>query len=289
MKTTNHNRSQRAAIAAETLLILEQGYYLNMHGKRVPIKEELDYAVQASRHYTATALSELNILGKQGKGEEKFDTRISVSNETCLSAARQLIMQGENKILCLNFASEKNPGGGFLSGSEAQEENLAKSSGLYPCLTQMMAMYESNRHLHSSIYLDDMIYSPEVPVFRDDDYALLEQPYLVSFISSPAVNTGAVKINEAQRLHEVPAIMQNRVNYVLALAQRHGHQNLVLGAWGCGVFGNDPKDVAHYFALAISPGADFYGVFKNISFAVLDKNNNGSYVAFATEFKNNKE
>ena len=66
-----------------------------------------------------------------------------------------------------------NPGGGFLSGSQAQEESLARATALYPCLAQMTEMYETNRQLNSPLFTDNMIYSPEVPVFRDDDDILL--------------------------------------------------------------------------------------------------------------------
>ena len=37
----------------------------------------------------------------------------------------------EGKTAILNFASYKNPGGGFLSGSRAQEESLCHSSFLH--------------------------------------------------------------------------------------------------------------------------------------------------------------
>jgi len=69
----------------------------------------------------------------------------------------------------LNFASAKNPGGGFLGGGSAQEESLARSSGLFPCINQMQQMYETNRAYRSCLYTDHMIYSPRVPVFRDDE------------------------------------------------------------------------------------------------------------------------
>ncbi|BBB58520.1 TIGR02452 family protein [Undibacterium sp. KW1] len=285
MQTTVINRKRRADIAQETLAILERGNYISQHGNQVSIQGSLTAAKQASIHYSPEELKQVLRALKSG---EKFATAISVTNEGCLTAASRLASENRVSPLCLNFASAKNPGGGFLSGSEAQEENLAKSSGLYPCIAQMTAMYEKNRALQSCIYSDDMIYSPNVPVFRDEDYALLDNFYNASFITAPAVNLGALKMNEPERVGEAAGIMLNRINLVLALALKHGHRHLVLGAWGCGVFGNDPQKIAACFLNALSPGSIFHGAFEKIVFAVLDKKNTGSLQAFETTFTNNK-
>jgi len=282
MQTTVINRKQRADIAQDTLAILERGYYINQHGNQVSIQQSLMAAKNASRHYSP---EELKKILQALVPAEKFDTRITVTNEGCLTAARRLSSVAGARPACLNFASAKNPGGGFLGGSEAQEENLAKSSGLYPCIAQMTAMYEKNRALQSCIYSDDMIYSPEVPVFRNEDYALLDNFYSTSFITAPAVNLTALKTNEPDRVREAAGIMLNRVHLVLALALAQGHRHLVLGAWGCGVFGNDPKKIAGYFLHALSPGSVFHGAFEQIVFAVLDKKNTGSFAAFEATFK----
>ena len=285
MKTTVINRKQRAEIAQETLAILERGTYKNQRGNQVSIQSSLATAKKSSVHYSPEELKKILLALSPC---ERFDTAISVSNEGCLTAAGRLASVEGARPLCLNFASAKNPGGGFLGGSEAQEENLAKSSGLYPCIEQMAAMYEKNRALQSCLYSDDMIYSPDVPVFRDDEYALLDNFYSASFITAPAVNLGALKKNEPDRIGEAASVMLNRVNFVLALALQHGHQHLVLGAWGCGVFGNEPRDVANYFLQALSPGSIFHGAFRKIVFAVLDKKNIGSFQAFEETFENNK-
>ena len=145
---------------------------------------------------------------------------------------------GETRVLALNFASAKNPGGGFLKGSQAQEESLARASGLYACINPIQTGYEANRRNASCLYTDHMIYSPDVPVFRDDDDLLLDHPYLVSFLTAPAVNAGEVRLKEPGNV--VPdrgGDAVGRMEKVLSLAVVHGHEVLVLGAWGCGVFG----------------------------------------------------
>ncbi len=205
-------------------------------------------------------------------------------NESTFAAARRLMLAGHRDLLCLNFASAKNPGGGFLGGSEAQEESLAKSSGLYPCIVQMADMYEANRSFGSCIYRDDMIHSPGVPVFRDDDYNLLDAPFLTSIVTAPAVNRGAVARNEPGRLEEADAVMAARVGKMLALARHHCHRTLVLGAWGCGVFGNQPSDMARWFADHLLGDGAYRDVFANVCFAVLDTRNTGAFAAFNARF-----
>jgi uncharacterized protein (TIGR02452 family) len=195
-----------------------------------------------------------------------------VVNETTLSAASRLAQaDGNANVLALNFASAKNPGGGFLKGSQAQEESLARASGLYPCIVQMQAMYEANRRLRCCLYTDNMIYSPGVPVLRDDGDQLLEAPYLVSFVTAPAVNAGVVRRRGTEDVARIEDVMRGRIEKVLSLSVIHHHEILVLGAWGCGVFRNDPRDVARWFGDHLTDGGLFSGAFKKVVFAVLDR------------------
>src|SRR5207253_843688 len=100
--------------------------------------------------------------------------------ETTLASARRLVAAGQRPA-ALNFASAKHPGGGFLNGALAQEESLARSSALYACLVGN-PMYTFHQAQSDALYTDYAIYSPDVPVFRGDDGALLPEPYLCSFI-----------------------------------------------------------------------------------------------------------
>ncbi|MFL6657465.1 MAG: TIGR02452 family protein [Massilia sp.] len=276
-----NNREFRSGIAKDTLAILAAGSYRNAAGVDISIARELDYAKGASVHYTGAALAHLT---RSGASSTRHVTQFEVHNESTFSAARRLVGAGHRDPLCLNFASAKNPGGGFLGGAEAQEENLAKSSGLYPCIVQMSPMYEANRALGSCMYLDDMIYSPQVPVFRDDGYALLDTPYIASIVTAPAVNRGALARNEPERVCEVDAVMAGRIDKLLALAVHHGHTTLVLGAWGCGVFGNRPVDMARWFGDHLLRNPRYRDAFALVSFAVLDRKNDGTFAAFEAEF-----
>jgi uncharacterized protein (TIGR02452 family) len=279
------SRNTRARIARETVEILERGWYAAPGGNRVSVADLMAHAQANSRLYTPDDFAEVfrrrdEVTARAGRPEK---TTFRVVNCTTLAAASRLIREeAADDVLCLNFASAKNPGGGFLNGSQAQEESLARATGLYPCLTSLRAMYDTNRQFGSCLYTDHMIYSPRVPVLRDDDDALLAEPYAVSIITAPAVNAGALRPGERPQIEPT---MLGRTEKVLALAAAHRHEALVLGAWGCGVFRNDPADVARWFRRHLCDGTAFRGAFRTVVFAVLDASPEGRTLRpFAEQF-----
>jgi uncharacterized protein (TIGR02452 family) len=259
------NRDHRAAMAQETLGILREGRYTTPSGGVVEIAADQRAAVEGSLLYRPEDFP----APVPGCPRETVPaTVVEVTGETTLQAARRVAGVAP---VCLNFASARNPGGGFLGGSQAQEESLARSSGLYPCLERLPAMYEHNRQERTLLYSDHMIYSPRVPVFRGDGGELLEEPFLASFITAPAVNAGAVRVNQPESEPLIRPTMAARLDRVLWVAARHGHRALVLGAWGCGVFGNEPRMVAGLFAEALGPGGPFARCFGHVVYAVFDR------------------
>ncbi len=268
------DRSKRVKIARETLIIFKNGFYLNKKKKRINIEFELKNAIKNSIHYKPEMFNK--VFRKRDKilnqNISSIKTNFEVTNETTLGAARRLINEEKNKnVLCLNFASATTPGGGFLKGSQAQEESLARATGLYPCISQMKEMYDINKKFKSALYTDHMIYSPEVPVIRDDRDELLDSPFYTSIITVPAVNAMAVKKNEFHNISLIKETMLNRIEKLLSLAIIHNHKTLVLGAWGCGVFKNNPSDVADYFSEYLLNNNAYNKFFKKIAFAILDR------------------
>jgi uncharacterized protein (TIGR02452 family) len=261
-------RSERARIAAETVQILAAGAYAGPSGKNVAILPELNYSINETRLFAPGQLAKIAAV------EPAIDaaSQIRVVNCSTLSAAKQLhAMYGAERIALLNFASARNPGGGFLSGSQAQEESLARASGLYASLSRMTDYYAANRRSKSALYTDHMIYSPLVPVFRDDDNQLLDAPWSVSMITAPAVNAGVVRSQEPANVSRIREVMSCRIAGVLALAVHYGHDALVLGAWGCGVFANDPREVAELFASYLLGQGRYAKAFTEVVFAILDR------------------
>jgi len=183
--------------------------------------------------------------------------------------------------MCLNFASAKNPGGGFFNGAQAQEESIARSSGLYPCQLSAIEFYETHRKMKSCIYTDGMIYSPKVPIIRKDSGELLDTAIECSIITAAAVNTGVVKRFESHKVDEVKSIMKKRIDKLLMLSANNDHKTLILGAWGCGVFQNDPNMIARLFSELLKE--KYKGVFEKVVFAIYAKNKK-FIEAFRNEF-----
>jgi len=271
------NQSTRIVIAKDTLEILEKGFYTNSKQETVNIASLQEYAMHNTRLYKPEELAEI-----LSQIEIKVDhtTVFEVHNETTLDAARRLVADGEQNVLCLNFASAKNPGGGFLGGALAQEECIARATGLYPCLLEGKEYYTYHRNLNTCLYSDYMIYSPQVPVLKDEDGNLLDEPVPVSVVTSPAVNAGVVRRNEPENIDRIEPVMKLRIEKLLALCRKHSHDVLVLGAWGCGVFQNEPAMIARLFHEALN--GPFKNAFKRIVFAV--KTNKDAIIQPFTEY-----
>jgi uncharacterized protein (TIGR02452 family) len=223
-----NNRKQRANIARETIEILERGNYQNLSGELIYLSDAITNAKALSIYYDSfdRIFNDLNLLAQSLPSQK---VGFSVTNETTLHAARRLIeIEGAGKILCLNFASAMSPGGGFLSGSQAQEESLARATTLYPCLAQMNQLYAINRQLNSPLFADNMIYSPDISVFRDDDDLLLDKPFSVSILTTPAVRANAVV--EPEEIERIQQVMFDRTEKLLSIAAIHDYKVLVLGA-----------------------------------------------------------
>ena len=273
------SRSERKSIAAETLKIIKDGYYFNSAGIAKNIVSLLRDSVDETVLYRPCSFEVIDarvseMLNKPATAVSRYEVTVESSIE-----AVQRLCETSQSVLCLNFASAKNPGGGFLSGSEAQEESLFRSSGLYVSLMTAKEMYSYNR-LQSGLYSDYMIYSPNVPVFRDKKGELLESPYICSFLSAPAVNQTALKKSDKKRSSSV---MESRLLKVLSIALERGYKNLILGAWGCGVFKNEPKMVADMFSRALLSGA-FENRFDLVVFA-MNSSNKMYFGPFVNNFK----
>jgi uncharacterized protein (TIGR02452 family) len=182
-------------------------------------------------------------------------------------------------VAALVFASAKHPGGGFRTGAKAQEEDIARGSGLYRCLNAVPRFYAYHRSRSDNLYSDHVIYSPSVPVFRDDGGGLLDAAYPISFLTAAAPNRGALP---RERAAQVARVLAKRAGRVLAVAAAHGHRRLVLGAWGCGVFRNDPAVVAEAFAGALAEQA---GQLDEVVFAIMDRPGSRTRATFADRFR----
>ncbi|KAF7594176.1 hypothetical protein BBP40_010025 [Aspergillus hancockii] len=222
---------------------------------------------------------------------------IKVINEDTLNAAIYLLKKHRSKSTpaIVNFANRHSPGGGWMNGAVAQEEAICYRSSLALSLTPS----------HYPLGTGEALYTPDVIVLRRDmasGHTLLvpEIPVhrlpVVSALTVAALNQPKVRTFDMRKdrpemglqcrdkhvfHHDKDrGITKAKMRLVLRIAAEHGHDQLVLGALGCGVFANPPEDVAHCW-LEVLREDEFSGNWwREIVFAVYDPTNNGNYEIF---------
>lgn len=294
----------RKAVARETLEIMHKGYY-ECEGTRIEIKASMEQSVRDSLLITPEQGARLLEREARQSGQESQEMTqeaqlpaqqfqageqhgsgkspvksghtcpVTVADISTVDAIRRLYQEGKREIGVLNFASAKNPGGGFLNGAMAQEESLAASGTLYKTLTAHEEYYRANRAQRSMIYTDHAIYSPQVLFFRDGQFRLTKDPVEASVLTLPAVNMGQViqKGEDRQQAHQA---MRRRMELALAIFASQGARHLVLGAYGCGVFRNDPAQVALWWKELLEEG--WGRRFDSVFHAVLDRSRSGDCI-----------
>ena len=211
-----------------------------------------------------------------GVPEPAYDVnaKVVVTRNRSFEAARQYAGQ---RVGVLNFASATNPGGGVANGSSAQEECLCRCSTLYNCLnTRAMwdGFYSPHRHSGNPLHNNDIIYTPNVLVIKDDDYHMLSEPFAVDVITCAAPNLrerpsnpynpgdrDAVDISPQELFH----LHIERARRILDVAAMNHAEVMILGAFGCGAFRNDPQIVARAYDCVLR---DYMHHFRTIEFAV---------------------
>ena len=210
--------------------------------------------------------------------ERPFSTNIIVSKKRSFDAARAY--KGE-RIGVLNFANSFSPGGGVVYGARAQEESLCRVSTLYVALTadeMLRDFYQAHRATFDHIATDDVIFSPEITVFKDDNTLSLLPPsewFCADVLTCAAPDLNDVSMSE----DDLFALHKKRWTQILSIAEENGCTVLILGAFGCGAFRNPPEVVAKAAKTVLQ---EFAGAFKTVEFAVACKNDWTNYEVFRT-------
>jgi len=249
------SRDRAAALGRSAVQAALDGHYQDDEGRRVDWAD-LVSAAEAVR-ISVPPDAALPALDESRRHDE---TRVQVTNETTMAAGRRLVDRGLRP-LALNFANGVHPGGGFLNGARAQEETLCRSSALYQTLVGD-PMYEAHAQRPEPDSTAWAILSPNVPFFRTDDGTPLGEPWLLSVVTCAAPYAPSVGQPRSAEL------LRERIHRVLAIARAYRYDSLVLGAWGCGAFGNDPVRTAYDFREALE--TDFAGAFREAVFAITD-------------------
>ncbi len=195
---------------------------------------------------------------------------------TSNDSVSEIFAQDYARAVVLNFASYKNAGGGFTKGSCAQEESLCMESYLYNVLRSFqLKFYEYNgERLKRGLYTDAAIYTPGVLFFKDDAVKYCD------VLTCAAPNNSLRFKYHSFTEEENTAALKQRIEFVRNIIESAGVDVAILGAWGCGVFQQNPTEVAELFKEAFSKTS-----LKKIVFAVpCSEHSKENYDAFVRVF-----
>lgn len=187
--------------------------------------------------------------------------KVSVVNLDTVSAIQAYSEDHDSVICALNMASNSKPGGGVAYGAKAQEEALFRCSNLGLSISSRWYPMED-----VEVYM-----SEEVVFFKDKNYKDFKEAYEVSVISCPAV-----KLEDGKKPKNYKQITEEKMKLMLTIPFQHACRRLILGAWGCGVYGNDPNYIAKEFKRLLFKGG-YRFLYDEVIFAIInDKNSVGS-------------
>ena len=274
MRTDNIN------IFHDTLNILNQGFY-TYNGKKILLK----LSPARMREISVYLPKDVKNICEDTKFEltHKAANRVlySCENIDSYSLARKrtkeaadYLPEGAKPVLVLNLANPVNPGGGVRNGAKAQEEDLCRKSSLLLSLESPEAVpyYRYNKSLHSYMGSDAIMITPEVEIIKDENGDLLPESVVVSVMTcaAPMIKRGMEGLSDQQ----YKDLLYNRITGMLKVAAYLGYQVLILGAFGCGAFGNDAHVVSDLFYKALKEfnfsGWEAKHFFYQIDFAVMD-------------------
>lgn len=255
-------REELKQVARETMEILSKGSY-----------NDIDLSINKMIDDTKL-IRDLEL--KLYKQPDWYKIKSNVINKGVVDTAIELHKQNpNNKISILNFASAKNPGGGFTKGSQAQEESIARATTIYKSLIKYdKEFYEYHRKQNNPLYSNLMIHSPNVKIFRNDKGILLDTTININIISCAAPNAGVAKSRSIYP-NSINDALKDRIYRIIQLAKNIDTDILILGAFGCGVFKNEPIVVSNHFERAINQIVPRCSM--DIKFAIVGKPQKGFY------------
>lgn len=213
---------------------------------------------------------------------EGNNTPVCVEKTTTFQMVRTLIMEGFNPLV-LDMANATRPGGSVVDGDNAQEETLCCQSNLY------MGLKEAFSNGYYPIPEFGGILVKGVSFFRDENYNFLDECYQADVFASaaydcniahkPDLEKGLRGYDRPEREEDYQKGMKAKIRTLLQTAKQNGNDALVLSAFGCGAFKNNPKIVAQWYKEVINE-ADFQGVFQIITFAIKGHDKDENFEVF---------
>jgi uncharacterized protein (TIGR02452 family) len=199
---------------------------------------------------------------------EPVKDNVKVLNMDSVSAT--VLFSKFGKTCVLNMASPTTVGGGVKEGARAQEECLFRCSNLTHVIGQEMY----------PLKYDECIYTKDVIFFKDFSYDYMDE------VVADVVTMAAPNLNRPYQGFNYESDMKQKIALMLSLPIENGVKNIILGAWGCGVFGNDPKEVSELFwNVLVTLG--YQNKFDNVVFAIINDHNSvgSNFEVFENTFK----
>ena len=272
-----YNRAYFFQVSESVINECESGFYVNKSGETVELKEKESITL------TDFVDHENKISLKKEKSKKKGE--LDVKFLTTIGAGYELVVEeGYEKTIALNFANPIEPGGGFLRGSNAQEECCCRCSGLYKTILSRTEFYENNiKNQQNGLSTDGMIISKKVPVYRDDTYNYLDKPFYLDFITSPAPIAYQYKSCVKNGEKTLKKVIKERIRKILVECINREYDCIILCAYGCGAFGNDPEYVSSvFYEYLIKKGYKNY--FEKVVFAIFSPRNTELFDLFSKKF-----
>jgi uncharacterized protein (TIGR02452 family) len=208
----------------------------------------------------------------------KGQTPVEVWGATTFVSAQRLVQEGLNPAV-LNMANEREPGGGFVTGAMAQEEHLCRQSNLYEGLE-----FARNKGEYP-IGEFDVLVVPKTTFFRDDTFQNLQRPFRVDVMTSAAYICDTRKdYNRPQDESEYRENTKLKMRSMFRAAIHNGNDSLLLSAFGCGAFKNDPRVISQLYKEVLAE-PEFQGQFKKVVFGIINDRNGSNLRPFQETFR----
>ena len=280
-----------AEIYQETIKVVQQGSYITATGKKVTFSGVKEMMANSVLYECIPPVSV----------ESKIQTVVTVESKDSIVAGKDLLDSGFNPVV-LNMANRQKPGGGVLGGARAQEEDIFRRTNIFCSMYQFHYIGKDfNIPAKREHYPMDRntggVYSPGVTVFRgerNNGYPFLDNPYKLAFVSVAAINSP--DLDECNMLTpQMAEAACRKIRTIFRIALKHGHDSIVLGAWGCGAFKNPPAHIAKLFHQILEE-CEFKDKFAKVVFAIMENhhagethNPEGNLLPFKREFQEDND
>ena len=271
--TVDAMKQRNREVFQETLAICKAGGYRTPAGKEIRLPE-----AETVRKSSAYYIDPPSVSDKPTAA----DPAVDVVMGDCIDVARELKESGFNPVM-LNMANRTTPGGGVLDGARAQEETLFRRSNL------CVSLYQYNARLAPLVGVEPAkeqypmdrntggIYSGQIMFFRksvDADYDLDANPYVCSVVSAAAISHPELK-PDGRMTDAMAEATKRKMRTVLRIGLLHGHDAIVLGAWGCGAFRNPPSHIAELFKEVLAE-EEFARKYRRVRLAIIEDHNSNN-------------